>query len=158
MVHSLITTLIITIFSSAVPSGSGAYQMPTCPSSASILRGGGQSQKRFSNLFYLFQHEAFWDDTNNIYEGFGWIVINIRVFLKVKISFIFILDPLSQKLVCYIFSILVELWTFPRMVLINCPKLGLNRSKGHFSKSERSKLAPFLPFWYISSIYSKSFQ
>ena len=53
------------IFSSAVPSGSGAFQMPTRPSasasvsasasasaSASTLRGGkGQSQKRFSNFF-----------------------------------------------------------------------------------------------------------
>ena len=61
------------IFSSAVPPGSGAFQMPTRPSSvasvalvasavsaasalaasASTLRGGGegQSQKRFSNLF-----------------------------------------------------------------------------------------------------------
>ena len=29
-------------FSSAVPPGSGAFQMPTCPSSsASTLRGGG---------------------------------------------------------------------------------------------------------------------
>ena len=45
-----------TFFSSAVPSGRGAFQMPTRPSSAasaSILRGGGkgQSQKRFSNFF-----------------------------------------------------------------------------------------------------------
>ena len=48
-------------FSSAVPSGSGAFQMPTCPSSASssTLRRGrkGQSQKRFSN-FLFFWHEA----------------------------------------------------------------------------------------------------
>ena len=48
----------ISIFSSAVPSGSGAFQMPTCLSAssasvaASTLRGGkGQSQKRFSNFF-----------------------------------------------------------------------------------------------------------
>ena len=45
------------VFSSAVPSGSGAFQMPTRPSSSasSTLRGGGggkgQSQKRFSNFF-----------------------------------------------------------------------------------------------------------
>ena len=44
------------LFSSAVPPGSGAFQMPTRPSasaaSASTLRGGkGQSQKRFSNFF-----------------------------------------------------------------------------------------------------------
>ena len=43
------------LFSSAVPSGSGAFQMPTRPSSSSAsstLRGGkGQSQKRFSNFF-----------------------------------------------------------------------------------------------------------
>ena len=46
------------LFSSAVPPGSGAFQMPTRPSSSasssasSTLRGGkGQSQKRFSNFF-----------------------------------------------------------------------------------------------------------
>ena len=44
------------VFSSAVPSGSGVFQMPARPSSssaASTLRGGGkcQSQKRFSNFF-----------------------------------------------------------------------------------------------------------
>ena len=42
------------IFSSAVSRGSGACQMPTCPSlassSASTLKGGGGSQKRFSNF------------------------------------------------------------------------------------------------------------
>ena len=52
----------VTLFSSAVPPGSGAFQMPTRPSSssaASTLRGGGkgQSQKRLSN-FSLFWHEA----------------------------------------------------------------------------------------------------
>ena len=42
------------LFSSAVPPGSGAFQMPTRPS-ASTLRGGkGQSQKRFSNFFSFF--------------------------------------------------------------------------------------------------------
>ena len=45
------------LFSSAVPPGSGAFQMPTRPSSsasvsASTLRGGkGQSQKLLSNFF-----------------------------------------------------------------------------------------------------------
>ena len=45
------------LFSFAVPPGSGAFQMPTRPSSsasASTLRGGGgegQSQKRLSNFF-----------------------------------------------------------------------------------------------------------
>ena len=61
-VHSLLLC-----FSSALPSGSGAFQMPTRPSSsasaasasaaasASTLRGGkGQSQKRFSNFFSFF--------------------------------------------------------------------------------------------------------
>ena len=46
------------VFSSAVPPGSGAFQMPTRPSAAaaaSTLRGGkGQSQKRFSNFFSFF--------------------------------------------------------------------------------------------------------
>ena len=53
------------LFSPAVPSGSGAFQMPTRPSSASssssasTLRGGkGQSQKRFSNFSLFFWHEA----------------------------------------------------------------------------------------------------
>ena len=51
----------ISFISSAVPSGSGAFQMPTRPSSAlsassaSTLRGGkGQSQKRFSNFFSFY--------------------------------------------------------------------------------------------------------
>ena len=34
----------------------------------------------------------------------------------------------------------------------------LNRSKGHFSRSERSKFATFLQFWHLLSIYSKSDQ
>ena len=50
--------MLFEFFSSAVPSGSGAFQMPTRPSSAaaaSTLRGGkGQSQKRFSNFFSFF--------------------------------------------------------------------------------------------------------
>ena len=58
------------VFSSAVPPGSGAFQMPTCPSSAasaSTLRGGkGQSQKRFSNFFSFFCMKLLWDDINNI--------------------------------------------------------------------------------------------
>ena len=50
------------VLSSAVPSGSGAFQMPTRPSSAwsavSTFKGGkAQSQKRFSN-FFSFWHEA----------------------------------------------------------------------------------------------------
>ena len=47
------------VFSSTVPSGSGAFQMPTRPSSvASTWWGKGQSQKRFSNFFSFFWHEA----------------------------------------------------------------------------------------------------
>ena len=48
------------LFSSAVPPGSGAFQMPTCPSSFGVgvgvnFKGGkGQSQKRFSNFFSFF--------------------------------------------------------------------------------------------------------
>ena len=55
----------VPVISSAMTSGSGAFQMTTCPSLlssaavASTLNGGkGQSQKRFSNFFYLFWHEA----------------------------------------------------------------------------------------------------
>ena len=51
------TSVTFLLFSSAVPPGSGAFQMPTHPS-ASTLRGGGggkgQSQKRFSNFFSFF--------------------------------------------------------------------------------------------------------
>ena len=57
------------LFSSAVPSGSGAFQMPTCPSSsssssssatssASTLRGGRANLKNASVTFSLFWHEA----------------------------------------------------------------------------------------------------
>ena len=50
------------VFSSAVPPGSGAFQMPTRPSSSASaaasavnFKGGkGQSQKRFSNFFSFF--------------------------------------------------------------------------------------------------------
>ena len=55
------------IFSSAVPPGSGAFQMPTCPSSsasaaasasASTLRGGRANLRNASVTFSLFLHEA----------------------------------------------------------------------------------------------------
>ena len=56
------------IFSSAVPSGSGAFQMPTRPSSssasssssaaASTLRGGRANLRNASVTFSLFWHEA----------------------------------------------------------------------------------------------------
>ena len=48
--------------SSDVPSGSGAFQMPTCPSSsaASTLRGGRANLRNASDsvTFSLFWHEA----------------------------------------------------------------------------------------------------
>ena len=59
-----------TLFSSAVPPGSGAFQMPTCPSSsssssvsvsssaASTLRGGRANLRNASVTFSLFWHEA----------------------------------------------------------------------------------------------------
>ena len=47
------------VFSSAVPPGSGAFQMPTCPSSsASTLRGGRANLRNASVTFSLFLHEA----------------------------------------------------------------------------------------------------
>ena len=53
------------IFSSAVPPGSGAFQMPTRPSSsasaaasASTLRGGRANLRNASVTFSLFLHEA----------------------------------------------------------------------------------------------------
>ena len=58
---------IIRLFSSAVPSGSGAFQMPTRPSSsassassaaASTLRGGRANLRNASVTFSLFWHEA----------------------------------------------------------------------------------------------------
>ena len=47
------------LFSSAVPSGSGAFQVPTRPSAASAatLRGGGGTNLA-SVTFSLFWHEA----------------------------------------------------------------------------------------------------
>ena len=51
-----------TVFSSAVPSGSGAFQMATHPSasaaSASTLRGGRANLGNASVTFSLFWHEA----------------------------------------------------------------------------------------------------
>ena len=61
---------VVSFFSSAVPSGSGAFQMPTCPSSssssssssatssASTLRGGRANLRNASVTFSLFWHEA----------------------------------------------------------------------------------------------------
>ena len=56
------------LFSSAVPSGSGAFLMPSCPSSVcpsvrlsvcpSRLRGGGANLRNASVTFSLFWHEA----------------------------------------------------------------------------------------------------
>ena len=52
------------VFSSAVPPGSGAFQMPTRPSSAAAsaatLRGGGgrANLRNASVTFSLFLHEA----------------------------------------------------------------------------------------------------
>ena len=61
--------IIAFIFSSAVSPGSGAFQMPTCPSSsasvaasaaasASTLRGGRANLRNASVTFSLFWHEA----------------------------------------------------------------------------------------------------
>ena len=62
----IFTFVYIFIFSSAVPPGSGAFQMPTCPSSsaasASTLRqggGGGRANLRNASvIFSLFLHEV----------------------------------------------------------------------------------------------------
>ena len=50
----------MSIFSSAVPPGSGAFQMSTRPSaaSASTLRGGRANLRNASVTFSLFWHEA----------------------------------------------------------------------------------------------------
>ena len=57
----------LVFISSAVPPGSGAFQMPTRPSSsassaaaaaASTLRGGSANLKNASVTFSLFWHEA----------------------------------------------------------------------------------------------------
>ena len=69
---SLGINLVIDLFGSAVPSGSGAFQMPTCPSSTSAssvvgslstLRGegGGGRRANLRNIsvnFSIFWHEA----------------------------------------------------------------------------------------------------
>ena len=65
------------LFSSAVPSGSGAFQMPTRPSAsssasssssaaASTLRGGRANLRNASVTFSLFGMRLLWDDINNI--------------------------------------------------------------------------------------------
>ena len=60
----LVVVVHISVFSSAVPPGSGAFQMPTCPSSsasaasASTLRGGRANLRNASVTFSLFLHEA----------------------------------------------------------------------------------------------------
>ena len=63
-----LSTIFMHFFSSAVPSGRGAFQMPTRPSSAasaasasaSTLRGGGgrANLRNASVTFSLFWHEA----------------------------------------------------------------------------------------------------
>ena len=63
-------------FSSAVPSGRGAFQMPTRPSSAasaasavsaSTLRGGRANLRNSSVTFSLFfGMKLLWDNINNI--------------------------------------------------------------------------------------------
>ena len=62
----MICERLINFISSAVPSGSGAFQMPTRPSSASsassaaasTLRGGRANLRNASETFSLFWHEA----------------------------------------------------------------------------------------------------
>ena len=59
------------IFSSTVPSGSRAFQMPTCPASASAasastLRGGRANLRNASVTFSLFCMKLLWDDITNI--------------------------------------------------------------------------------------------
>ena len=54
-----VISLLAQVFSSAVPPGSGAFQMPTCPSSsssaaASTLRGGRANLRNASVTFSLF--------------------------------------------------------------------------------------------------------
>ena len=57
------TSVTFLLFSSAVPPGSGAFQMPTCPSSAaassaSTLTGGRANLRNASVTFYFFWHGA----------------------------------------------------------------------------------------------------
>ena len=58
----------VLLFSSAVPSGPGAFQMPTRQSAAaSTLRGGRANLRNASVTFSLFWHEASLGyDINNI--------------------------------------------------------------------------------------------
>ena len=74
--HLLVITsikcgLVIVLFSSAVPPGSGAFQMPTRPSaaaavSASTLRGGRPNLRNASVTFLFFGMKLLWDDIDNI--------------------------------------------------------------------------------------------
>ena len=72
--------------SSAVPSGRGAFQMPTCASSSSTLRRGRAMK-------------LLWYDINNIWwEGFYCIALKV-IFIgrKVKIMPFLHIIPFSQK-------------------------------------------------------------
>ena len=73
--------------SSAVPSGSRAFLMPSCPSSVcpsvrlSVRQdwgGRGLSQKRFSNFSSFFGMKLLWHDINHISKDrFCWIALKV---------------------------------------------------------------------------------
>ena len=63
--------IVHSLFSSAVPSGRGAFQMPTRPSSAvsaasSTLRGRMANLRTHAVTFSFFCMKLLWDDINNI--------------------------------------------------------------------------------------------
>ena len=92
------------LFSSAVPSGSGDFQMSTCPSSSSsastLKEGKGQSQKRLSN-FLSFLAWSFFGMTLTTYHK------KDLIFKGQKVTFVPILRfrSFSQTLVTVTFSL-----------------------------------------------------
>ena len=60
---------------------------------------------------------------------------NMDLVRKVKFGSFFTWRQFSQKLFDNFFSIYAR--SFPRRVIMNCQKIWLNHSKGHFSRSKR---------------------
>ena len=132
------------VISSAVPCGSGAFQMPTCPSSASsssTLRGGRANLINALVTFFSFlTSKLLWDDIN----------IALKVIFKGQNVKILHFWPFSPKLFSHFFSVMA--WTFPRMVLINWSKLDLIESLGSSFFKVR-KVLPLLSHFYTYIVH-----
>ena len=54
------------VFSSAGPSGSGAFQVATCPSSSASTLRRGRTNLRHASVTFFFGMKLLLDDINNI--------------------------------------------------------------------------------------------